>query len=239
MAVQTMNIRMKPSTVCLAALLAVFVAVFSLPAAAESGFTGMQIQGMSEKIADSLGRKTADGVLVRDVALGGPADKAGIKRGDLIFKYAGKNIDSFQTMVKTAGSTRPGQEVGVSLVRQGKPMTLKMKLGKWTEPWRLTNTAVASFPQSGLTMATLTQKLRKGLGLRWSSIGVVVTLVDPDRTDIGLRRGDLIVQVNQHDVWLPGQVVEKYKAAKKAGLKELLLLIERVNGFYFMPLPVK
>ena len=230
---------MKPSTVCLAALLAVLVTVFSLPAAAESGFTGMQIQGMSEKIAKALGRKTADGVLVRDVALGGPADKASIRRGDLIFKYAGKDIDSFQTIVKTAGSTRPGQEVEVSLVRQGKPMTLRMKLGKWTEPWRITNTAVASLPPSGLTMATLTQKLRKGFGLRWSSIGVVVTLVDPDRADIGLRRGDLIVQVNQHDVWLPEQVVEKYKAAKKAGRKELLLLIERVNGFYYMPLPVK
>ncbi|MAF96795.1 MAG: hypothetical protein CMM60_13740 [Rhodospirillaceae bacterium] len=239
MAVQALNIKMKPSTVCLAALLAVLVTVFSLPAAAESGFTGMQIQGMSEKIAKALGRKTADGVLVRDVALGGPADKAGIRRGDLIFKYAGKDIDSFQTIVKTAGSTRPGQEVEVSLVRQGKPMTLRMKLGKWTEPWRITNTAVASLPPSGLTMATLTQKLRKGFGLRWSSIGVVVTLVDPDRADIGLRRGDLIVQVNQHDVWLPEQVVEKYKAAKKAGRKELLLLIERVNGFYYMPLPVK
>jgi len=237
--VQAMNIKIKPSTVCLATLLAVFVTVFSLPAAAESGFTGMQIQGMSEKIAKALGRKAADGVLVRDVALGGPADKAGIHLGDLIFKYVGKNIDSFQTMVKTAGSTRPGQEVEVSLVRQGKPMTLTMKLGKWTKPWRITDTAVASLPQYRLTMATLTQKLRKGLGLRWSSIGVVVTLVDPDRTDIGLRRGDLIVQVNQHDVWLPEQVVEQYKAAKKAGRKELLLLIERVNGFYFMLLPVK
>ena len=234
-----MNIKIKSSMVFLAVLLGVLVTAFSLPAAAESGFTGMQIQGMSEKIAKALGRKTADGVLVRDVALGGPADKAGIKRGDLILKYAGKKIDSFQTMVKTAGSTRPGQEVEVSLVRQGKPMTLKMKLGKWTDPWRLTNTAVSNLPQSGLTMATLTKKLRKGLGLRWSSIGVVVTLVDPDRTDIGLRRGDLIVQVNQVDVWLPEQVVEKYKAAKKAGRKELLLLIERVNGFYFMPLPVK
>ena len=80
-----MNIIMKPSTVYLAALLVVFVTVFSLPAAAESGFTGMQIQGMSEKIAKALGRKAADGVLVRDVALGGPADRAGIHRGDLIF----------------------------------------------------------------------------------------------------------------------------------------------------------
>jgi serine protease Do len=234
-----MNINLNPTTVFLAALLAVFVTVFSFPAAAESGFTGMQIQGMSKKIAEALGRKSADGVLVRDIALGGPADKSGIKRGDLIIKYAGKDIDSFQTMVKSAGSTRPGQSVKVSLVRNGKPMTLSMKLGKWTQPWRITKNVVASLPVAGLTLAALTQKLRKGLGLRWSAIGVVVTLVDPDRTDIGLRRGDLIVQVNQDEVWLPGQVVEKYKATKKAGRKELLLLVERINGFYFMPLPVK
>ncbi|HJO74413.1 MAG TPA: hypothetical protein QGH84_04285 [Rhodospirillales bacterium] len=88
-------------------------------------------------------------------------------------------------------------------------------------------------------MASLTQKLRKGFGLRWGSIGIVVTLVDPDRTDIGLRRGDLIVQVNQKDVWLPDQLIAEYKAAKKAGRKELLLLVERVNGYRFMPFPVR
>ena len=103
----------------------------------------------------------------------------------------------------------------------------------------MTDTAIASLPQAGLTLATLTRKLRKGLGLRWSSLGVLVTLVDPDRTDIGLRRGDLITQVNQETVWEPAQVVAKYKEAKKEGRKELLLLVERVNGFYFMPLPVK
>ena len=89
------------------------------------------------------------------------------------------------------------------------------------------------------TLASLTKKLRKGFGLRWGSIGVVVTLVDPDRTDIGLRRGDLIVQVNPTDVWLPQHLVAEYKAAKKAGRKELLLLVERVNGYRFMLLPVR
>lgn len=209
------------------------------PAEAESGFTGMQIQGMSLQTASALGLKSPDGVLVRDVALGGPADKAGIKRGDLILEYTGQRIDSFKKMVAVAGATKPGQKVKVSLLREGKPVTLTMKLGKWTAPWRMTNTTVASLPQAGLTLATLTRKLRKGLGLRWSSLGVVVTLVDPDRTDIGLRRGDLITQVNQEAVWEPAQLVAKYKEAKKAGRKELLLLIERVNGFHFMPLPVK
>ena len=118
-------------------------------------------------------------------------------------------------------------------------MTLSLTLGKWTPPWRITKSAVASLPASGLTLASLTQKLRKGFGLRWGSIGVVVTLVDPDRTDIILKRGDLIIQVNQQDVWLPKQVVSAYKNAKKSGRKKMLLLVERVNGFEFMALPVR
>ncbi len=79
----------------------------------------------------------------------------------------------------------------------------------------------------------------QGFCLRWSSIGVLVTLVDSERKDIGLRRGDLITQVNQDDVWKPERVVAKYKVAKKDGRKELLFLIERVNGFHFMLLPVR
>lgn len=209
------------------------------PAAAETGFIGMQVQGMSPQIAKALGLESADGVLVRDVALGGASDKAGFKRGDLILEFAGKRIDSFAAMVKAAGATTPGQKVKVAILRRGKPMTLTLTLGKWTEPWLIKNNAVASLPASGLTLASLTQKLRKGFGLRWGSIGVVVTLVDPDRTDIGLRRGDLIVQVNQKDVWLPEHLIAEYKAAKKAGRKEVLLLVERVNGYRFIPLPVR
>lgn len=223
-----------------AALLAVAaLAALPRPAVAESGFSGMQVQGMKLNIAKALGRTTADGILVRDVALGGPADQAGLKRGDLIVEYAGQKIDTFERLVKVAGSTRPGQEVKVLLLRHGKPMTLMLKLGAKTEPWKVAKGSVVGHPQTGLTMASLTQKLRKGFGLRWGSIGVLVTLADPERKDIGLRRGDLITQVNQDDVWKPEQVVAKYKAAKKAGKKELLLLVERVNGFYFMLLPVR
>lgn len=208
-------------------------------AAAESGFSGLHVQGMSLEIAKALGRDAADGVLVRDLALGGPADMAGIRRGDLILEFAGKKIDSFQRMVKAAGATRPGQEIEVRVLRGGKPVTLSLTLGKRTPPWRVTESKVATHPPSGLTLASLTQKLRKGFGLRWGAIGVVVTLVDPDRSDIGLRRGDIIRQVNQEEVWLPDQVFDLYKEAKKDGRKELLLLIERINGFHFMLFPVR
>ncbi len=207
--------------------------------AAESGFSGIHVQGMSLNIAKALSLKKADGVLVRDVALGGPADVAGFKRGDLILEYGGQKIDSFERMVKIAGATRPGQKIKVSILRRGKPMTLTLKLGEWTELWNLTKTIVAGLPEAGLTLATLTRKMRKGFGLRWGSVGVVVTLVDPDRSDIGLRRGDLITQVNQEEVWKPDQMITKYNAAKKAGRKEILLLVERVNGFHYMLLPVR
>ena len=84
-----------------------FLAVAAKPVSAEPGFLGMQVQGMSPKIAKALGLKSADGVLVRDVVLGGAADKAGFKRGDLILEFNGKKIDSFATMVKAAQATKP------------------------------------------------------------------------------------------------------------------------------------
>ncbi|MBC8338928.1 MAG: PDZ domain-containing protein [Alphaproteobacteria bacterium] len=229
----------------LATGLAVFIVVLtflitpsSVPAA-EKGFIGMQVQGMSEKIAKALGLKSKHGVLVRDVALGGASDKAGFQRGDLILEFGGTKIDSFETMAKAASATKPGQKIKVAILRAGKPVSLILETGKWTPAWQISKSAVASLPASGLTMASLTPKLRKGFGLRWSSIGVVVTLVDPDRTDISLRRGDLIVQVNQQDVWVPDQVVSAYKEAKKNGRKTILLLVERVDGFRFMALPVR
>ncbi len=227
------------SGVVAAVLAATLLALPRPGLAADSGFLGMHVQGMSAATAAALGLKSANGILVRDVAVGGPADQAGIKRGDLILKFAGTTIDTFDRMIKTVGATRPGQEAKVELLREGKPVTLTMKMGAWTEAWRVGAGEVANHPESGLTMAALTDKLRKGFGLRWGTLGVVVTLVDPDRSDIGLRRGDVIVQVNQDSVWKPEQVIERYTAAKTAARKELLLLVERPNGFHYMLLPVR
>ncbi|MEE8394117.1 MAG: hypothetical protein V3R66_07210, partial [Rhodospirillales bacterium] len=89
-----------------------------------------------------------------------------------------------------------------------------------------------------------TEKVRKTFGLRWSTIGVVVTIVDETKSQgSDLKRGEVIVQVNQEDVWEPSQVAAKYKEAKEKGVKTLLLLVEgnsgARNGFHFSPLPVK
>jgi len=80
-------------------------------AAAEFGFSGMHVQGMKPAIATALQLKTAEGVLVRDVALGGPADKAGVLRGDLIIRFNGVKIDTFKRLVGVVTKTKPEQVV--------------------------------------------------------------------------------------------------------------------------------
>ena len=203
-------------------------------ARAEPGFVGMHIQGMSELLADAMGLDAATGVLVRDIALGGPAAEAGFQRGDLIVRFDGVEIDSFETLVKRVQKTKPGNSYPVEVMRLGETVSLTLKAGKWTKAWQVKKTSVAVIPEHGLTMASLTQKLRDGFGIRWGMTGVVVTLIDPKHaTKVDLQRGELIVQVNQQPVWKPSQVLEAFRKAKNQGRKSVMMLIDGVGGFRF------
>jgi serine protease Do len=225
-------------------LLALGVVVMATTArfvhAAEFGFSGMHVQGMSEAISEALGMKAQEGVLVRDVALGGPANEAGVERGDLILVFDGVKIDTFKRLVGAVVKTKPGQTVAMRVRRPDGEKELKLKLGQKPPAWSVEKGSVVAFSEIGLTLASVTEKIRKRFNIRWGSLGVLVTLIDPAYADrMLLQRGDMIVQVNQHPVWTPEQVREYYDAAKKAGRAQLLVLVERVGGFEFMMLPVK
>jgi len=208
--------------------------------AAEFGFSGMQVQGMKPAIAEALGLKAAEGVLVRDVALGGPADEAGVERGDLILRFDGKKVDTFKRLVSIVTKTKPGQAVSLTVKRAAGEKVLKMKLGQKPPSWKVTKGAVIAFSEIGITLAAVTPKIRKRFNIRWGTNGVLVTLIDPAFADrMLLRRGDVIVQINQQWVWMPDQVRKAYDEAKKDGRKQLLMLVERIGGFEYMMLPVK
>lgn len=221
------------------------LAVFAFPAAAaEPGFTGMQVQGVTPKVAEALGLDGAKGVLIRDIALGGPADRAGFRRSDLIVKFAGRGIDTFESLISAVGAIQAGQEVAVTVMRHGSLVDLKIKASKRPPSRSIAKGTFVTIPGAGLTLAALTEKVRKTFGLRWSTIGVVVTIVDKEKA-VGsdLKRGEVIVQVNQEDVWEPSQVADKYRQAREKGVKTLMLLVEgnsgARNGFHFSLLPVK
>jgi len=76
--------------------------------------------------------------------------------------------------------------------------------------------------------------------MRWGSIGVLVTLVEPEFAEaMKLVRGDVIVQIDQKDVWMPSQIVKMYNAAKNQKRTHLLMLVDRASGYTFIMLPVK
>jgi len=219
----------------------VVVLLFGAPApAAEFGFSGMHVQGMKPAIAEALGMKKDEGVLVRDVMLGGPADKAGVQRGDLIVEFDGVKIDTFKRLVGVVTKTKPAQRVELRVRRAEGEEKLNMTLGLKPPSWEVATGSVIAFSEIGITLAAVTPKIRKRFEIRWGSLGVLVTLVDPAFVNrMLLRRGDMIVQINQKPVWLPQQIRDAYDEAKSAGRKQLLMLVERTSGFEFMMLPVK
>ncbi|MBL6933731.1 MAG: PDZ domain-containing protein [Rhodospirillales bacterium] len=208
--------------------------------AAEAAFVGMQVQGVSKTVAAAFGIDKPEGVLVRDVALGGPADKSGIHRGDMIVSFAGTDIDTFERLVVKVRELKAGDSVPITILREGKTLKLTMKTGKWTPAWQVSKGAFASLPAVGLTLTALTPKVRDRFGIRWGSTGVVITLIDPEKaTNLDLQRGELIHQVNQKLIWDPNQMVKMYEDAKAQGKKSLLMLVEGANGFRFSILKVK
>ena len=162
------------------------------------------------------------------------ANKAGMRRGDLIVKYAGHEIDSVEHLIKIAKNTDPGQTVEVVALRDGKQKRYKLKLTKRRDVWKVIKTETLSIPTVGLSLAAVTPKIRERFSLRWDSHGVLVTLIDPKFTKrTELKRGDLIVQVNQKIVWRPEHIEQALNQAKADQRDFLLLLIERRGMFKF------
>lgn len=221
--------------------LSAMVVISTPPAMAdEAAFVGMQVQGVSEKVAEALGLAKVEGVLVLDLSLGGPADKAGVQRGDLILKFAGQSIDTFDKLLVIMQELKAGDEIAIDGLRGGKPVQLKMTAGSWQPSWRVSKGAFASLPTVGITFSALTPKVRESFNIRWGATGLLVTLTDPTKAEnSGIQRGDVIYQVNQELVWQPARLVEMYTNAKKAGRPSLMLLIEGVNGFRYAILKVK
>ena len=208
--------------------------------AAEPAFIGMQVQGISKAVAAALGYDKGQGVLVRDVSLGGPAHKGGVERRDLVLKFAGTDIDTFDHLVTTVKTISAGVDVPITLLRLGKTHQLTIKTEAWSPAWQIEIGNFAAFPEIGVTVAALTPKIRERFSLRWGSNGIVITLIDPEKSQgLDLVRGQLIHQINQKPVWDPKQLTEMYNEARDSGRTSLLLLIEDNTGFHFSILKVK
>ena len=229
---------------CFAIVAIAAVSVFAAASPARSGeaaFVGMKIQGMSPAIARAMGLDEARGVLVRDVALGGPSDRAGFRRGDLIVRFAGKDIDSVASLVAVVGGLQGGDAVPVTVMRRGASSELTLRAGTWPEAWRIAKDTFVAIPTVGLTLASLTPE---GPATVRPALGLDQRRRHPGRQEPRPRPWTSAAASSssrsiREDVWKPRQVAAAYERARNGERKSLLLLVEGVGGFRFSLLPVR
>ncbi len=161
------------------------------------GWLGVMIQTITPELKDKLDLKDEKGALVADVTSGGPAEKAGIKRGDVIVTFDGKEIKEMKELPYIVGSTPVGKEVTVEVIRKGRTERIQVKIGE-LEGEQETQEEPKEKPKLGLTVQELTPELARGYGLTETS-GLVVVDVEGNSpaSGAGIRPGDLIVEVDQ------------------------------------------
>lgn len=220
-------------------LLAVFISLWFGSTRAETSFLGLNVQATSPKISAALGLENNYGVLIRDVAAEGPAAAAGFLRGDLIYEFDQKKIENFAMLLEAVGEAKPGKKISVVVIRQSQKIVLQLIPSYWPESWRFKKEEFASLPELGLSLASLSEKVRKNFDIRWGATGIIISLVDEKlASKIALQRGDIVVQINQNNVWKPGQFSAAFNKAKTLGRSHMLLLVDRAGSYRFMLVPL-
>ncbi len=204
------------------------------------GWLGVNIQEVTDDLAESLGIDKPQGALVAGVTEGGPAAVAKIEPGDVIVAFDGHPIKAMRELPRLVANTAVGKEVDVTLIRKGKELNLPVKLGRLEESEKVADKAEEAPPAPakdekkiiGLTLGPLDDAARQTLNLNAEVKGVVVTDVDPasPAADKGIAAGDIIVEVAQEEVLSPEDVAKTVDKQKAMGRKAVLLLVSNASG---------
>jgi S1-C subfamily serine protease len=205
----------------------------------QRGRLGVTVQGVTGDLAAGLGLAKAEGAIVSDVTPGGAADKAGLKRGDVILSYQGRAVVDTNSFRNDIASTRPGSTITLQVLRDGKTSDVKATLEESAVGKDARRDSEGDAPGAGrfgMTVQPLTPEVARELELDRNTKGVVISSVDPSgaAASAGLRQGDVIMQINGHAV----QSAEDVRSALNVstGSKPAVLLIARGGATLFVPL---
>jgi serine protease Do len=200
----------------------------------EHGWLGIQLQEVTQDLAHSFGLEKPQGALVADVTSGSPADKAGLKSGDVIVAFAGKPVMDSGDLPPLVGAKRPGSTESLTIIRNGKERKLDVTLGKLEdrELKLATNGGGHQADKLNVVVSDLTDAQRQQAGVEH---GVLVREVRPGAAaDAGLRSGDVLVQMNGKNVE-SAQQLHELTADLPAG-KPVPLLVKRGPYSMFLAL---
>jgi serine protease Do len=205
------------------------------------GWIGVQIQPVTQDIADSLGMKKPEGALVAEPQPNGPAAKAGIESGDVITAVNGQSINDARELARTIGGLAPGDAVKLDVLHKGKDGVVNLTLGKLpnTQEARADSNSGNSsqgmdVPRLGMTVAPATSVAGAG------KTGVVVTGVDPKgaASERGFKEGDVILEVAGKSVATPGDVRDAIKTARADNKNNVLMRIRSGDASHYVAMPL-
>jgi len=171
------------------------------------GWLGVTIQEITPELSQKFGLKTAKGALIGDVAKGSPAEKAGIKRGDIILEFNGKKVSDVGNLRNMVAQSKVGVQIPLTIMRSGKEYGINVttsELPKDVSEITPGNVPEDTAPEglTGLNVMELTREISRQLGLPRDEKGVVVVRVEPGSSveDAGLRKGDVIQEIDRNKI---------------------------------------
>ncbi len=200
------------------------------------GWMGVAIQSVTPDLAKSFGMKAAKGALVSEVAPGGPAEKGGVKTGDIIVAFDGKEVRSANDLPLIVAETPVGKSVDVGIIRNGKEEHLTVKVAELTEKVAAAE-STAPVQNFGMKVQNITPQLGEQLGISEKS-GVVVTSVEQGSVaaEAGIQANDVIMEVNRKHIRNVAEFDAVMKKAPKG--QPVLFLLKRGKQTFYVTIEV-
>ena len=198
------------------------------------GWLGISVQDVSEEMAKNFNHKNKTGALVSDVFKDDPADKAGLKIGDIITEMNGKAVkDTHELLIMIAGM-QVGQIVNIKAIRDGKEMTFQVKVGERKEEVVHAGAEKSGKAAFGIATQEITNEIAKQLGIAKEGVIVADVQAGSPADEVGIQPQDIIVQVNR--VKISSMKDYNREISKAAEKKSVTLLIKRGRASFFVAL---
>jgi serine protease Do len=210
-----------------------------------AGWIGLNAQTVTQEIAAAVGLTPPRGSIVAGVQANSPAAAAGLRDGDVILKFAAREPTDSRALARAIAERAPGDTVQVVVWREGKELTLPVKVSEWqNHPMRgmehtpAVRTVRADMVDYGLSFGPVTEEARRKLHLDPNQAGALVTQVaiDSPSADSGFRAGDLVLRVQTTEVTGPTGARDILSDAVREKRPVIIVLVQRPDGFRWLPL---